>query len=152
MTTIPKMTIRGFNLNSALVEWEDETHEYYVWVHRMRVQDYVVKKSKEKKAVGVRGRMRGISVTLNLNAKKNADLKAAVNALATPEAVQAAIDAEQTRQEAKETADKRNARIHALRDAVQSIIGAEVDDLAEALLTAPPEIAAAATRLRDAGQ
>lgn len=43
-------------------------------------------------------------------------------------------------------------RIHALRDAVQSIIGASADDLAAALIDTDPALAAAVTKLREAGQ
>lgn len=152
MTTIPQMTLRGFNLESALVEWEDETHEYFVWVHRSVVQNYVGKKSKEKKAIGPRGRMRDSSVTLDLNAKKNAALKEAVHALATPEAVRAALDAEQVRYEAEKAANAKARRINGLRDAVNCIVATSADEIAEALDTASPIMRLAVLSVWETGQ
>jgi hypothetical protein len=43
-------------------------------------------------------------------------------------------------------------RIHALRDAVQSIIGAEPEDIIEAFSDTDSVLAAAVTKLREAGQ
>lgn len=152
MSQVPQMTLRGFNLNSALVEWEDETHTYFVWVHHFTPQDWASKTSKEKRAVGPRGRMMNVKSLLDLNAKKNAGLKAAIHALATREAVQAAIDAEVAREEAAKTARDNDRRLHRLRDAVQTIIGAEHDDLIGMLREVDEDIADAVKTLWGAGQ
>ena len=129
----------------AKVFWNDERRCYTVRVNRDgEIQSHVHPTLPNPSARG--------QISIDLSRKTNTNLLSAIQTLATPERVRAVMVERKRRLEAEEAEQWAAKRIHALRNAVQSIIGASADDLAAALVDTDPVLAAAVTKLREAGQ
>lgn len=158
-TPAPALTLTAESADRATVNWSEGAARFHVWAVRRADGWQVESVAFKNPALASDGKpMRtdapGYFNTrqIDLDAKAHAALLAAVRALATPAALDAATAAYVTEQEARQRTESRAARVAYLAKCVAAIQAAGADDLGAAVLESSVETARAAELLRMAGE
>lgn len=144
---VNNLRIEAHGGHRACVCWDDGKRRYHIWCNSDGTRQASLHSNPLEGYVGRNGHRE-----VDIDAKSRVKVMEKVGAFATPEKVLEAMREAAEQEKIEREAELKAARLHRLRDAVQTIIGASADDLAEALAPADVLIAAAATKLREVGQ
>jgi hypothetical protein len=153
----PAIELTAESGQTVTASWSDETARYHVWINRTprgawRIESWIFKNPPRIDGRRVYSHEPAYfpTRTLDLDAKANAHIKAAIRALATRVRLDSLAEDCDTARKAASDAANRKSRIEAIRAAVATIQAASEDDMAAAMLGASVPAASAAELLRRA--
>jgi hypothetical protein len=150
----PTIELKAESMYSITANWSDETARYHVWITfsgaAWRIEGHIY-----KNPLLIDGRPAPTAHPsyfptrmLDIEAKANAHIRAAIRAYATQARLNALVDYRDTATRAAAEEENRKGRIAAIRAAVTTLQAARFDDMAAAMLDFSVAAASAAELLR----